>query len=260
MAGNTVNNKAQSSRDFSQVQVINRAAAILRALRESGSLNLSELARKVGLARSTVFRIVATLEAENLVTYSGPGGQIQLGTELVSLGAAVRSDMRHELRPFLEELSNRIDETINLAILEDDHIVFLDQVNRPQRLLAVSEVGMKFPLHSNSTGKILIAYLSEEDLERIVPVQLEEYTPNTLKTRNELMLELQEIRASGIAYDREEHTLGICALSVLINGPMNSTAALSMPLPSVRFYGYEKILTKELLKSREMINSRFATR
>lgn len=260
MAGSAVEKKPKASRDFSQVQVINRAAAILRVLREAGSLNLSELARKVGLARSTVFRIVSTLEAENLVTYCGPGGQIQLGTELVYLGAAVRSDLRHELRPFLEELSNRVDETVNLAVLEDDHSLFLDQVNRPQRLLAVSDVGLKFPLHSNSTGKILIAYLSEEELAGVVPAQLEQYTPNTLKTRNELMLELKDIRASGIAYDREEHTLGICALSVLVNGPMNSTAALSMPLPSVRFYGFEKKLTEELLKSREAINSRFKVR
>lgn len=260
MAGKVVRGKAQTSRDFSQVQVINRAAAILRALREAGSLNLSELARTVGLARSTVFRIVSTLEAENLVTNSGPGGQIQLGTELVWLGAAVRSDLRHELRPFLEELSDRVDETVNLGVLEGDHLLFLDQVARPKRLLAVSDVGMKFPLHCTSTGKILIAHLSDEELEHIIPARLKSFTPNTLKTRQELILELQDVRASGVAYDREEHTLGICALSVLVNGPMNSTAALSMPLPSVRFYGQEKKLTTELLKSRETINSRFVIR
>ncbi len=252
--------KQPKKRDFSQVQVLNRAAAILRALRDDGSLNLSELSRKVGLARSTVFRIVATLEAEDLVTYCGPGGQIQLGTELVSLGAAVRSDLRHEIRPYMEELANRVDETINLAILEKDHLLFLDQVNRPQRLLAVSDVGLKFPLHCTSTGKILIAYLPDEELEQIIPAQLQNYTPKTLKTRNELKLELQEVRTTGVAYDREEHTLGICALAVLINGPMNSTAALSMPVPSVRFYGFEKKLTEELLTSREAINARFRIR
>src|SRR5512139_3534134 len=107
--------KSEKNRNLSQVQVINRAASILRALRASGGLTLSQLAREVGLARTTAYRIVATLESEGLLTTATPDGKIQLGIELISLAAAVRTDLRRELHPYLEELSLRVDETVDLA-------------------------------------------------------------------------------------------------------------------------------------------------
>jgi DNA-binding IclR family transcriptional regulator len=249
--------KKRTSRDFSQVQVINRAAAILRALRDNGALNLSQLARTVTLARSTVFRIVATLEAEGLVTTAGPGGQIQLGTGLVSLGAAVRSDMRHELRPYLEELSLKVDETVDLAILEKDHLVFLDQVAKPQRLRAVSGVGITFPLYCTANGKALLATLPEEEVRRLVPEKFQIFTSTTLRTRTQLLEELQTIRLAGVAYDREEHTPGICAVGAVVCGPLNGSAALSIPVPSVRFTGNEEKLAEALIETCESINLRF---
>ncbi len=247
----------QITRDYTQVQVINRAAVILRAIRDSGGLNLSQLARKVGLARTTVYRIVATLESEGLLTTVDPGGQIQLGTELVSLGAAVRSDMRRELRPFLEELSLRVDETVDLAILEKDHLLFLDQVTRLQRLRAVSGVGLTFPLHCTANGKALLSTLPLDEVLSILPEKLQIFTPNTIQTRQQLLEELETIRMVGVAYDREEHTQGICAIGAVVYGPLNTSAALSIPVPSVRFYGNEEILVTALTQICEAINQRF---
>ncbi len=247
----------QITRDYTQVQVINRAAAILRTIRDSGGLNLSQLARKVGLARTTVYRIVATLESEGLLTTVDPGGQIQLGTELVSLGAAVRSDMRRELRPFLEELSLRVDETVDLAILEKDHLLFLDQVTRLQRLRAVSGVGLTFPLHCTANGKALLSTLPLDEVLSILPEKLQIFTPNTIQTRQQLLEELETIRMVGVAYDREEHTQGICAIGAVVYGPLNTSAALSIPVPSVRFYGNEEILVTALTQICEAINQRF---
>ena len=252
MASDGDNNK----RDFSQVQVISRAVSILRAIRDSGGLNLSQLAREVGLARSTVFRIVATLETEGLLT-TGADGHIQLGTELLSLGSGVRSDMRHELRPYLEELSLKVNETVDLSILDKDHLIFLDQVARPQRLRAVSGVGLSFPLHCTANGKALLSTLSLADLNRIVPEQLQSFTAMTITTRDDLIKELETIRNTGVAYDREEHTLGICAVGVVVRGPLNSNAALSIPVPSVRFYGNEVKLVSAMLETRDAINSRY---
>lgn len=246
-----------SNRDFSQVQVISRAASILRAIRDHGGLNLSQLAREVGLARSTVFRIVATLESEGLLTTNSPDGHIQLGTELLLLGAAVRSDMRHELRPYLEELSLKVNETVDLSILVKDHIIFLDQVARPQRLRAVSGVGISFPLHCTANGKALLSTLSPADLNRLIPEHLPSYTAMTITSRDDLIRELETIRNTGVAYDKEEHTLGICAVGAVVRGPLNSTAAISIPVPSVRFYGNEVKLVSAMLEIRDAINSRY---
>lgn len=253
---NTTNSKIAAGRDFSQVQVISRAATILRALRDGGGMNLSQLARKVGLARTTVYRIVVTLESEGLLT-STADGQIQLGTGLVSLGAAVRTDVRRELRPYLEELSLRMDETVDLAILEKDHVLFLDQVTRLRRLHAISGIGLQFPLHCTANGKALLSSLAPEDVLRLLPESLPRFTPNTLTRRDELIRELETVRAAGVAYDREEHTLGICAVGSLVNAPTGILAAISIPVPAVRFYDNAAALEDALLQTTATICNRY---
>ena len=249
--------KTEKSRDFSQVQVINRAASILRAIRAAGGLTLSQLAREVGLARTTVYRIVTTLESEGLLTTATPDGKIQLGIELVSLGAGVRTDIRHELRPYLEELSLRVDETVDLAVLDKDHCLFLDQVARLRRLHAISGVGLEFPLHCTANGKALLTTIPLDEVLRIIPEKLPVYTSTTLQTREQLLQELRTVRVEGVAFDREEYTEGICAIGAVVYGPANTIVAISIPVPSVRFYGNEESLVSELLQICEMINSRY---
>jgi DNA-binding IclR family transcriptional regulator len=251
--------KSENKRDFSQVQVINRAARILRTVRENGGLNISELAREVGLARSTVYRIVNTLEAEGLLNTANPDGHIQLGLELVSLGAAVKNDMRQILRPHLEGLSIEVDETVDLAILDNDQLIFLDQVARPRRLRAVSGIGITFPLHCTANGKAMLSVLPVEEVEHLLPEQLQVFTPKTIPTRAQLMKELERVRSEGVGYDCEEHTLGICAVGSVIQGFMNPLTAISIPVPSIRFYGNEEKLVSALTQTCETISQRIKT-
>src|SRR3954447_15387416 len=126
----------------SQVQVIARAAAILRALEEeTAGLSLGQIAQRVGLARSTVQRIVAALLAEKLVMAASPNGRVRLGPTILRLAASVRTDFVSVARPFLTKLSNELHETVDLATVKKDHLVFIDQVIGPQRLRTVSAVG-----------------------------------------------------------------------------------------------------------------------
>jgi DNA-binding IclR family transcriptional regulator len=249
--------KSQRTRDFSQVQVINRAASILRAIRVSGGLTLSQLAREVGLARTTVYRIVSTLEYEGLLTTNTPDGKIQLGIELIPLGAAVRTDVRRELRPYLEDLSLNLDETVDLAILDKDHVLFLDQIEKLHRLHAVSGIGVEFPLHCTANGKALLSTFPYDEFIRLIPERLQIFTPNTIQTRERLLRELESVHQEGIAYDREEHTLGICAVGAVVYAPTDRFAAISIPVPTVRFYGNEEKLASQLLQTCQAINSRY---
>lgn len=244
-------------RNFSQVQVINRAATIMRAIRDNPSLNLSQLARKVGLPRTTVYRIVATLEMEGLLITDTTDGRIELGLELVSLGRAVKSNLRRELRPFLEGLSVHTDETVDQSIYENGQLIFIEQITRPRRLNAVSGVGEVFPLYCSANGKAILATFSNEEVARIVPSELEKYTENTLSTRDQLLEELEQVRSDGVAYAREEFTLGICAVGAAITGLANSIIAISIPVPSVRFYGNEEKFASALIRTCEAIRHRF---
>jgi DNA-binding IclR family transcriptional regulator len=132
--------------DKSQVQVIARAATILRALEdENTGLSLGQIAQRVSLARSTVQRIVSALETEKLVIAATPNGRVRLGPAILRLASSVRSDFLAMARPFLERLSQELEETVDLATVKKDQLIFIDQVIGSQRLRTVSAVGESFP-------------------------------------------------------------------------------------------------------------------
>ena len=175
--------------DKSQVQVIARAATILRALEEENAgLSLGQIAQRVKLARSTVQRIVAALETESLVIAATPNGRVRLGPAILRLAASVRSDFIAAARPFLERLSGELQETVDLSVVKKDHLVFIDQVIAPQRLRTVSAVGETFPLYCTANGKAYLAQLSEAGIEKLIGRVYEPRTPNTL-TRFDALLE-----------------------------------------------------------------------
>ena len=241
------------------VQVITRAISILRALRNHPEgLSLAQIAKEVNLARSTVHRIVSTLEDDQFVTAASASGGYRLGPALAVLGAAVNHNLRDQLRPFLEQLFLEINETIDLAVLEGDQLVFVDQIATPHRLRAVSGVGLSFPLHCTANGKAMLAKLDQEQMERLLPDVLPSFTPNTETSQLKLEQELAQIREAGIAFDREEHTLGICAIGAAFWDPLGTLAAISIPVPSIRFYGNEQLLVEALLRNCEKIKAYLA--
>jgi DNA-binding IclR family transcriptional regulator len=113
------------SQEKSQVQVIARAAAILRALEEQpAGLSLGQIAQRVELARSTVQRIVAALAAEKLLIAASPTGRVRLGPTILRLAASARTDFVATARPFLVRLSDELSETVDLAAIKRDHLIF----------------------------------------------------------------------------------------------------------------------------------------
>src|SRR5271165_1026976 len=146
VVGRAFNDKTEAKgQPQSQVQVIARAAAILRALEdEAAGLSLGQIAQRVNLARSTVQRIVAALAAEKFLIAASPNARVRLGPTILRLAASARADFVAAARPFLVRLSAELKETVDLAVVRGDHLVFVDQVIGPHRLRAVSAVGEAF--------------------------------------------------------------------------------------------------------------------
>jgi DNA-binding IclR family transcriptional regulator len=241
----------------SQVQVIARAASILRALEdESGGLSLGQIAQRVNLARSTVQRIVAALECEKLVIAATPNGRVRLGPAILRLAASVRSDFIALARPFLEKLSNELHETVDLSVVKKDHLVFIDQVIGSQRLRTVSAVGESFPLHCTANGKAYLAQLSDQAIEKLIGRAYEQRTPNTRIRIDALLADLAAVRRTGVAYDREEHTLGISAAGVALRDPLGNSVAISVPVPAQRFAEQETLIADRLLATRRAMEAR----
>lgn len=243
----------------SRIKVIARAAAVLRALAAfPKGATLSEIATEVGLPRSTAHRILAALGAEDLVTIS-QHGRLKLGPGLIRLAAAEHLDVRTEVRPHLEALSTQLGETVDLAVLKGDSVLFLDQVSAPQRLLAVSSTGSVFPAHCTANGKALLAELPLSTVQQLLPSRLPARTPNTIRSRAKLEQELRDVRRNGFAVDREEHTVGICAVGISIRDAFGTEMAITVPLPTQRFKGRENEIPEALLGARATIEQALGT-
>jgi len=236
--------------DKGGIQVIARAAAILRSLRnEPNGLSLGDIAARVSLPRSTVQRIVAALLEEKLLMSASSTARVKLGPGLVQLAAAVDAGTETLARPLMLELSRQADETVDLSILDGDAVVFVDQVQGTQRLAAVSAVGKRFPLHCTANGKALLALLAPERRETLLSGRLKRYTPATLTDKAALQSALREVEVSGLAFDMEEHSVGICAVGVAFLDPAGRAYSLSIPVPTGRFADRRLQLCKLLKKT-----------
>ncbi|MFI5306007.1 MAG: IclR family transcriptional regulator [Polyangiales bacterium] len=223
--------------DRAGVQVIARAALVLRALqRYPEGASLGDLAKAIELPRSTVQRIVDALDTEGLVVAGSSQRGVRLGPALLGLAAATRFDIVELARPEVEALAKATGETVDLSIANHDKVVFVDQVPGTHRLAAVSAVGVSFPMHSCANGKALLASMDELELRRVSSrLKCVAKTQNTHTSWQSLNAELARIRKNGIAYDREENSLGISAVAMAFRMPDGQLGALSIPVPTQRF-------------------------
>lgn len=242
------------------IQVIARAAAVLRCLEsEPDGLSLSDIAVRVNLPRSTVQRIVAALVEERLLMSASLKARVKLGPTLVQLGAAADVGTEKVIRPFMQELSRQADETVDLSVLKKDYAVFVDQIQGTQRLVAVSAVGREFPLHCTANGKAFLALLSAERRDALLAGRLKRYTESTLTDRRELDTALSEVERTDLAYDLEEHSVGICAVGTAFLDPLGREYSLSIPVPAARFDARRRqVLSKLLKKAKSGVLERLA--
>lgn len=237
------------------VQVLERAAQMLRALSaEPNGLTPIELADRVGLPRSTAYRIVGTLASEGFMRVS-PGGKLSIGPGLISIATAGRRDLRHEAAPYLERLSHELHETVELVVLDGGEALFTNQFVSSRSLRVVAEVGDRFPLFCTACGKALLAELPPAEALRLIPNELQSYTPHTSVDREALLGELDQVRATGVAYDRQEHTIGISAVGAAIRDAAGSVAALTVVMPAARLEGNEERIAAALLRTRDEIQT-----
>ncbi|MFE5581245.1 IclR family transcriptional regulator [Kitasatospora sp. NPDC056531] len=221
----------------SPVQSVDRAVTILELLARRGEAGVTEIAAELGVHKSTAFRLVAALELRGLVEQPGERGKYRLGLGLVRLAGAatVRLDLSQQSRPICERLAVEVAETINLAILDVDAAVNIDQVLGPSAITTHNWVGQRTPLHATSSGKVLLAHLPEAALEKRLAEPLERYTPLTVTDPEELRKQLESARRDGFACTIEELETGLNAVAAPVfahNGQV--VAAISASGPSFR--------------------------
>ncbi len=237
------------------IQVIGRAAAVLRALRDNPEgMSLGQIAERVDLARSTVQRIVAALQEERLVITMGTGG-IRLGPEVTSLANAARLNIVEYCRPLLTELVQRTGETADLSVLRGQSMIFLDQMPGIHRLRTVSAVGDIFPLTDTANGRAVLANLPTERARQLT---INEWLNRQIEGDwTSFAKMLDQVRDSGLAYDREEHTSDISAIGISFADWAGDLHAISVPVPASRFPRCEAAVARALTNLRGRLEETF---
>jgi DNA-binding IclR family transcriptional regulator len=233
------------------VQVIARAASILRVLEERPEgLTLAEIARKAGLARSTVQRILTALAAEDFVIEAQPGRGTRIGPGLARIAASLASNLTELLHARLVALSEEFGETIDLSILSGGSAVFIDQVPGRHRLVALSAVGQRFPLHCTANGKAMLACYPQKEAAVLIDKSVAAHPDHSLADRAKLLKEIAKARRSHLAFDRGEHDPGIGAVGVAVFDSLSCPVAVSIPVPWSRFGERRENLAKTLARFR----------
>lgn len=216
------------------IQVIARASAVMRALgKHPKGLSLAAIAQEVGLARSTVQRIVAALETEQLVEALRPGNGFRLGPALAQLIHQTHTDIISIARKSLEALSEQLGESITLSCISGKQDMVIDRVIAERELRVVFPMGQSLPMYATAGGKALLSTLTNEQVREKLGDTLLPLTAAT-HTLESLLAELDEIRACGFSVDNQEHTVGISAGAILISTFMGPHA-VSVVAPTSRF-------------------------
>jgi DNA-binding IclR family transcriptional regulator len=227
-----------SERPRTAVQSIERAAAILRSFSEAEpELGVTELSQRLGLHKSTISRIVATLQHEGLVGQNPDTGRYRLGVGLVSLaGVALgRIDVRGAAQPYLDELVHETQETVTVDIMSDSVCLIVEQKESPQPVRYVSWIGRRFPLHCTASGKLFLAALATAERLQLLTFPLHKYTANTITSFEALEIALAAVAVDGFATTIEEYELGFGAISApILDHAGHMVAALAISAPAFR--------------------------
>ena len=217
------------------MQSVDRALTVLSHLAKDGELGITELAGRLGVHKSTAFRLVATLEAHDLVEQNSERGRYRLGIGVVRLAgaAALRLDLVQEARPICTELAAEVGETVNVVVLSGRDAFYVDQVSGPSALQLHYWVGRRIPLHATSNGKVLLAH-SQVTFDQL-PIPLRRFTPRTVVHLDVLRTELDDVRRRGWALAVDELEEGLTAIAAPIAGADGAVvASLSASGPTFR--------------------------
>lgn len=228
------------------VQSVDRALVILEMLAADGDLGVTEMAKTLNVHKSTVSRLVATLEDHGLVEQISDRGRYQLSLGVVRLAGAARGrlDLVTESRALSRSLAIATGETVNLVVLSDRETLYLDQASSGSALQIHNWLGKRNPVHATANGRVLLAWLPEAEIDRVIAESagpggtLPAYTATTTTDPAELKKTVATVREQGYSIAADELELGLTAIAAPIRG-MGGTviASLSVSGPSFRLTG-----------------------
>ncbi|NMM90740.1 hypothetical protein B2J88_41525 [Rhodococcus sp. SRB_17] len=225
-----------ASRATDTLGSVNRALSLLELLAENNGLTVTQLADRLGMGKATAFRLAKTLVERGWVE-KDEELRYRLGPGLISLAPAIQlgQDVRHRLRPMMDELHDATQETIHLTVLQGRYVTYVEQLVSPKPVHSVRTLGSRSPAHCVSPGLAQLAALPDDALDWILAAPLQRYTERSLIVPTDVRTELQRVRTRGYAVNRGSFRAevgGVGAAVLDVRG--KPIAALSVCMPIFR--------------------------
>lgn len=202
---------------------------------EEDELAITALAQRLGLAKSTVHRLAATLAAAGFLEQNSDNGRYRLGVALFELGALVRRrmDVANEARPHLRELLEKTGETVQLGIVDHYSVLYVYEMESRHAIRMAAAVGARAPLHCTAVGKVLFAFQDADYVREALARGLTAFTPKTVTRREAALAMLEEVRRHEYAVDDEESEEGLRAIAAPVrnhNGVVIAALGVAAPV------------------------------
>jgi DNA-binding IclR family transcriptional regulator len=243
---------------------LSSVASAIRVLKtfseEEEEIGISNLAKRLGLAKSTVHRLASTLTAEGLLEQNPENGRYRLGLALFALGTLVRRRMNisDQALPHLHVLREKTGETVHLATLDQSNIMYLFNLESNQAIRMRSYIGARKPAFCTSEGRALLAFQSPDVVSRVVKEGLVARTPHTSTDPADLLKKLESVRRDGYALDDEESEVGMRGIAAPVRDLHGAViAAVGVAGPAQRMSKKAiRSLVPPLLAAAESISTR----
>ncbi len=206
---------SNDDREAGVIRSVDRAVAILDLLAQDGWRAGAEVARELGVHRSTALRLLGTLERHALVERDPRTAKYRLGRRLPQLARVVSGelDLRHVARPVCEALAASCGETVTLDVLDGDEIVPIEQSTGSTAFVSVNWLGRRTPVHCTASGKVILAFAADSLRQRVLARPLVPMTPRSISDVAELEKQLAAAREGGFARTFEELEVGLDAIA-----------------------------------------------
>lgn len=220
------------------IHSVEKACDILLSYNEGNlEYGITELSKKLDLTKSTVHKLLITLEHKGLVVQNQENGKYSLSVRIFELASYYlnKIDVHATVKPHMEELAEEFKETVHFGVLDENQVVYIEKIEGKQSVNIYSKIGRRSPLHCVGVGKAILANLPQERFEEIVNQDLAKYTNHTITEPLKLERELNRIRENGYAIDDEEYEEGIrCVAAPVKNLEGKLIGAMSVTGPANR--------------------------
>jgi DNA-binding IclR family transcriptional regulator len=233
------------------VRAVERALDILLCFtRDEPSCSLTQIAEKVCMSKSTVHRLLATLEGKRFINRDKSTGAYRLGFHLIEMASLVDMDLQRWAQPYLQRISDECGETVDLAVLDGTTVVYLQVIESPQRVKLAVAVGQRLPAFCTASGKAILAYLPDDQVSKIIGdglTRFTEYTPGSIAAVNEA---LRITRERGFGMSEQEYEKDINAVAAPILSDDNyPIAAIAVAGPSFRLTRERMLMMGQSLRA-----------